>query len=110
VNDAKLCHALFAKYAQDKKCGSRLAVSKILQRGLPQALVAEIRPEYDFADEAEQALALAQKRYSRAGRPNSAELGKIARYLNSRGFSSASINKTLQELKHLEILAAEEED
>ena len=105
INDHKLCQALFDKYSRDEKCGSALTVSKLMARGLPKTMIYEIMKEYDFDNETEQALNLAKKRYKCEGKPSSSELGKIARYLTSRGFSASTVNKTIQSLKNAKCFA-----
>ena len=84
VDDMRLAEAVYKQYARKKCYGRAYIVQCLRRRYLPVPDLEEV------LDEAEAAKALAARRFKGGGDP-----GKMARFLQYRGFSPAVIRQVL---------------
>lgn len=97
INDAELAKNLFYKHLQAGKYSLKQILYKLKQRGLPDAIIYNIVNSHNDINEWESALKIAKTHFKIL---DATTKEKIYRYLASKGFSSISITKVLDQIYH----------
>ena len=95
VNDNKLANTLFEKYLQVGKYSLNIIICKLKQHGLPDDVIKNVTSTYDSEEEYNSALKIVNNRFTSL---DDISKEKVYRFLGTRGFSTTTIGKVLQQL------------
>lgn len=95
IDDEVLCRQLFTAYSNSSKHGLKYILAKLKSRGLNISLIQDEIVNYDYQNEYEQALSMAQRKFARQ---TEVTQHKIARFLLTRGFADSTVVKVINEI------------